>query len=131
MPVTITAAQRDAIYELVISGLADIGRVWTFVEADNFAAAQAAGREVADDLRLLDELAWGPTIEGQTVELTLSHAVLTRALARLHSDTVGALDVYVSRPRVDEALAQRDLATADALTQILARLATPGEESER
>lgn len=56
MPVTITAPQRDAIYELVISGLAEIGRVWTFVEADNFAAGQAAGREVADDLRLLDQL---------------------------------------------------------------------------
>lgn len=57
--------------------------------------------------------------------------VLTRTLARLHSDTVGVLDVYVSRPRVDEALAQRDLSTADALTQILAQLAAPGQETER
>lgn len=129
MPVTITRAQRDAIYEMVINHLTGIGDVWLGVHRRDFADAKRLGRKFAEDLRLLEDLGWSETIDHETVTLTMPPDELTRTLARLHKDAAGALGVYVSRPKEDEELAQRDLAASEALGEILSRLAEPTDDA--
>jgi hypothetical protein len=122
MPVTITRAQRDAIYEMVIMHLSAIGDVWLCVKRRDFADAKEMGGKFAEDLRLLEDLGWPEAIERETVTLTMPPSSLTRTLARLHKDAAGALGTYVSRPKDDEERAQRDLAASEALGEILSRL---------
>jgi hypothetical protein len=129
MPVTITRAQRDAIYEMVIMHLTAIGDVWLSVKRRDFADAKEMGRKFAEDLRLLDDLGWPETIERETVTLTMPPGELTRTLARLHKNAAEALGVYVSRPKEDEEFAQRDLAASEALGEILGRLAEPAADA--
>ncbi|MGH2947558.1 MAG: hypothetical protein ACRDPC_15115 [Solirubrobacteraceae bacterium] len=129
MPVTISRAQRDAIYVMVINHLTAIGDVWTCVDRREYAAAKRMGREFAEDLRLLDELGWAETIDRETVALTLPAEELTRTLARLHNDASGSLGTYVSRPKEEEELAQRDLAASEAIGEILSQLAQPAADA--
>jgi hypothetical protein len=44
-------------------------------------------------------------------------------LARLHGDATGALGTYVSRPKDDEALAERDVTALQVVGELLSRLA--------
>jgi hypothetical protein len=123
VPLTITRAQRDAIYEMVVNHLTAIGDVWISVDRHEFATAKRMGREFREDLRLLEDLGWAETIDGETVALTVPPGELTRTLARLHKDAAGSLGTYVSRPKNDEELAERDLAASEALGEILSQLA--------
>jgi hypothetical protein len=122
---TITRAQRDAIYEAVITHLTGIGDVWISVQRRDFAAAKRLGRAFAEELRLLEDLGWSETIDRETVALTVPADELIRTVARLHRDAMGALGAYVSRPRNDEELAQRDVAASEAFGELLSQLARP------
>jgi hypothetical protein len=128
--VTITRAQRDAIYEMVVTHLAGIGDVWICVDRREFAAAERLGRDFAEDLRLLEDLGWAETVDSETVALTVPSNELTRTLARLHKDAAGSLGTYVSRPKDDEELAQRNLAASDAIGEVLSQLAGPADHEE-
>jgi hypothetical protein len=127
VPLTINRAQRDAIYEMVVNHLSAIGDVWLCVERREFADAKRMGREFAEDLRLLENLGWAETIDRETVALTVPADELTRTLARLHKDAAGSLGTYVSRPKDDEELAERDLAASEAFGEILSQLARPAD----
>jgi hypothetical protein len=133
VPLTITRAQRDAMYEIVSPHLTGIGDVWLCVKRREFAEAKKMGREFAEDLRLLEDLGWSETIDGDTVTLTVPPDDLTRTLARLHMRAARSLGVYVSRPKNDEELAERDVAASETLGVILGRLArqSSGEEVAR
>jgi hypothetical protein len=98
--VTITRAQRDAIYAMVINHLTAIGDVWLSVKRRDFADAKEMGRKFSEDLRLLDDLGWPETIDHETVTLTMPPGALTmppgeltRTLARLHKDAAGAIGI--------------------------------------
>jgi hypothetical protein len=93
---TITRAHRDAIYEMLISHLTAIGDVWLCIDRREFATAKRLGREFAEDLRLLEDLGWSETIDGEAVALTVPLDVLTRTVARLHKDARRA-PIFVSR----------------------------------
>jgi hypothetical protein len=56
VPLTISRAQRDAIYEMVVNHLTAIGDVWRCVDRREFGTAKRLGHEFAEDLRLLDDL---------------------------------------------------------------------------
>jgi hypothetical protein len=103
------------------------------VQRREFAEAKTTGREFAEDLRLLEDLGWSETIDRDTVALTVPPDELTRTLARLLRRAARALGVYVSRPRNDEEVAQRDLAAAETLGAILGQLAqhASGEDVAR
>jgi hypothetical protein len=129
MPVTISCAQRDAIYEVVINHLTAIGDVWMCVDRREYADAKRLGREFAEDLRLLEDLGWAETIDRATVALTQPPDELTSVLARLHRDASASLGTYVLRPKDEEELAQRDLAASKALGAILSELAQPADDA--
>jgi hypothetical protein len=112
---TITRAQRDAIYEIVIPHLTAIGDVWLCVKRREFAETKRMGREFAEELRLLEDLGWSETIDRDTVTLTVSPDELARTVARLHRCAARLLGVYVSRPKNDEEFAERDIAASETL----------------
>jgi hypothetical protein len=83
MNVTVTAEQRDALYDQILDRLTGIGDIEMAVQSGNFDAAQRLGQEYSDDLRLLvDDLGFGES-HGEAVALTTSPEVLRRALVRL------------------------------------------------
>jgi hypothetical protein len=61
VPLIISRAQRDAIYEMVVNHLTAIGDVWISVQGGDFATATRLGRDFAEDLRLLENLGWSET----------------------------------------------------------------------
>jgi dihydrodipicolinate synthase/N-acetylneuraminate lyase len=123
MSLTITREQRDAIYEAVMNHLSGIADVWMAVEQRDFANAKRLGALFAEDLRLLEDLGWSDRIDHEAVELTLPSDELTRTLTRLHADAAAAVGEYLSRPKEDEALAQRDHVASQALGELLSELA--------
>jgi hypothetical protein len=51
---TISCAQRDAIYDMVVDHLSGIRDVWIHLDRRDFATAKQLGREFAEELRLLE-----------------------------------------------------------------------------
>jgi hypothetical protein len=123
MSLTITREQRDAIYEVVLNHLTGIGDVWLAVERGDFEEASELGRDFGENLRLLADLGWEEAIDREQFTLTMPCAELARAVVRLHERANGSLGSYVSRPKEDEELAERDVAAAAALAELLGKLA--------
>lgn len=83
MSPTITAAQRDALYDLILDRLSGIGDISLAIQARNYADAERLGREYRDDLQLLlDDLGLGEG-NGEPVALGAPEEMLRRALPRL------------------------------------------------
>jgi hypothetical protein len=83
MSVTITAAQRDALYDQILDRLSGIGDIELAIEAENYDDAERIGRDYCDDLRLLlDDLGIGDG-DGKPVALVTPPDVLRRILPRL------------------------------------------------
>lgn len=83
MSTTITAAQRDALYDQILDRLSGIGDIEVAIQAENYDDAERIGREYSDDLRLLlDDLGIGDG-DGEPVELSAPPEVLRRVLPRL------------------------------------------------
>jgi hypothetical protein len=83
MSLTITAAQREALYDQILDRLSGIGDIALAIQAEKYADAERIGREYCDDLRfLLDDLGIGEG-DGEPVELSAPAEVLRRILPRL------------------------------------------------
>lgn len=87
---SITKDQRDTIHDLVLAHLESIGGLRYAIEREEFAAAESMGLEFGADLRLMEDLGWGPT-DHETVELTMPAENLVEVLVRLRGDAVAAL----------------------------------------
>lgn len=82
MTLTLTAIQRDLLYDQLLDHLSGIGDVWLAIDAGDFERADRLGREFVEDLTLISEsLGWGEG-DGDPVELTVSPEILRRALNR-------------------------------------------------
>lgn len=82
--VTITHAQRDAVYDQILDRLSGIDDVWLAVSTERYETADRLGREYSDELWLiLDDLGWGDGPEADTIELTTPADVLRRVFGRL------------------------------------------------
>ena len=81
MSLTITAAQRDALYDQILDRLSGIGDIELAIQAENYDDAERIGRDYSDDLRLLlDDLGIGEG-DGEPVELTTSPRCAAPSLA--------------------------------------------------
>lgn len=90
MGVTITAGQRDAVYDLVLDRLSGIGAVWLAASAEDFELAERLSREYSDELSVvLDDLGWGDGPDGTEIELRADPAVLRRIFSRFKGTTAG------------------------------------------
>jgi hypothetical protein len=82
-PLTITAEQRDVLYEHVLVRLTGINDINLALEQGEFEEAARLCDEFADFLRLLhDDLGWGDKAQGP-VELKSPPGVIGRSLARV------------------------------------------------
>ncbi len=119
---TITAAQRDALYDQILDRLSGLGDVWLAVCAENYEAAERLGREYSDDLRLVtDDLGWGEGPE-RAIELSTPPDVLRRALSRLR-DAAVSHDASQEELRAEvRASAERNRLVVEACRQVLTDL---------
>src|SRR5918998_2497886 len=119
MPLTISRKQRDALYELVVDHLTAIGDAWIELDKRDSATAKRQAREFVQDLHLLSDLGWDETIDSEWGTLTVPPGELVHTIARLHRQVTGALEAYVSRPKDEEAAAERDVTASGALGELL------------
>lgn len=89
--VTISGAQRQAFYEMVTDHLSCAGDLRTLLRRENFAEAERLGIELAEDLRLMEDLGWDKAFREQGVDLTMPPEDLVEVLTRLRSDAEGGL----------------------------------------
>jgi hypothetical protein len=82
--VTITHAQRDALYDQILDRLSGIEDIWIAASTGRYETADRLGREYSDELRLmLDDLGWGAGRRVETIELATAPDVLRRIFGRL------------------------------------------------
>jgi hypothetical protein len=122
MSLTITAAQRDALYDQVLDRLSGIGDIEVAIQSENYDAAERIGREYSDDLRLLlDDLGFGGG-NGEPVELTAPADVLRRVLPRLR-DLAEGFTVSLEREWIETSeTRERNRLISEACEAILADL---------
>jgi hypothetical protein len=122
MTPTITAQERDALYDQILDRLSGIGDIELAIKVENYVAAERLGREYSDDLRLLlDDLGLGEG-DGEPVELTSPPDVLRRVLPRLRDLAVS----HSASQREDWAetreIEERNRLVAEACQSVLADL---------
>jgi hypothetical protein len=124
MTPTITADQRDALYDQILDRLSGIGDIEVAIQAGNYDDAERLGREYSDDLRLLfEDLGIGEG-NGQPVELTAPPEVLRRVLPRLRELAEGqTAGLEEQRSEVRE-LDERNRLVSEACGSVLASLDT-------
>jgi hypothetical protein len=125
---TITADQRDGLYELVRNHLAGIGDIAIALEERrDYTGAQQLARQFAEDLRLLVDIGWRPDDRRQAFALTMQPPELAKALGRLHEEAERPAERQ-SREE-DEETDRRLLGGLDACEAVL--LALDGREGEQ
>jgi hypothetical protein len=89
---TIDRHQRDGLYELVRNHLGSVGDLWHALEDEkDFAKAERLGRQLGEDLRLLDDIGWKDKDDRESFELTMRPLDLTEVLKRLHAEAAAVL----------------------------------------
>jgi hypothetical protein len=125
--VTISGAQRQAFWEMVTDHLSCAGDLHTLLVSKDFPEAERLGIELAEDLRLMEDLGWDKAFREQGVDLTMPAEDLIEILTRLRSDAEGALreSAEARESREAEETAKRNyqlaLDTCDGLLSLLAR----------
>ena len=119
---TITAAQRDAVYDQLLDRLSGIGDIELAIQAEKYDAAERLGREYSDDLLLLlDDLGVGPG-DGEPVQLTSPPDLLRRVLPRLRQLAEGMKAGQEAAWTESQALRHRTRLVADACDRVLSEL---------
>jgi hypothetical protein len=122
MSPTITAEQRDALYDQILDRLSGIGDIETAIQSQKYDAAERIGREYSDDLRLLlDDLGIGDG-QGEPVELTAPPEVLQRILPRLREVAMNHTASLESELAEVQAVAERNRLVSEACASVLGDL---------
>jgi hypothetical protein len=121
--VTITAEQRDALYDRILDRLSGIGDVWLAANSQDFATAERLGREYSDELRLVhDDLGWGDGPDSGAVELESSPDVLRRVFARLRDTTATERKAQATGWAESRNLEERNRLVSEACASVLREL---------
>jgi hypothetical protein len=122
MSTTVSAAQRDALYDQILDRLSGIGDIELAIRAENYDDAERIGRDYSDDLRLLlDDLGIGDG-DGNPVELTTSPDVLRRVLPRLRQLALGYTASLKSELLEVQEVGERNRLVSEACEAVLADL---------
>jgi hypothetical protein len=123
MAVTITAEQRDALYDRFLDRLSGIEDVWLAASAADYDTAGRLGREYSDELRLvLDDLGWGDGRGNQDIELRTDSDVLRRVFSRLRDSTAGERAAQATSWAEGRALDHRNRLVGEACATVLEAL---------
>jgi hypothetical protein len=116
---TITAAQRNAVYQQILDHMSNAGDLSLLVEQGDLSAARRLAREVSDDLQLvLDGLGWGETTSGGGIDLDLPGEQLRRTFSRLRERAVEQREA--SSQEFVETEYERALIVIETCDQVLA-----------
>jgi hypothetical protein len=133
MPITISAAQREALYVQVLDHLSGLGDLWLAIEGEDYPRADALGHAFADDLRLLlDDLGWPDRKElppGGRVELTMPPEDLRRVIERLRDEATELFADTILVPADEKGVLRRTALAADACGRVLLALDREAGES--
>lgn len=124
MNLTINRADRDALYEGLMTDLTALDDIYTHLHNDEPAHARRLHRRFAVELRLLDDLGWEREPDAKRFELTLPARELRPIIERIYWTSVSALS-----DKPDELLedARETISNATvACPELLARLAEDG-----
>ncbi|HTR75367.1 MAG TPA: hypothetical protein VMH33_08950 [Solirubrobacterales bacterium] len=120
---TITAEQRDALYDRVLDRLSGIGDILLAADSEDFATADRLGREYADELALVcDGLGWGPGSRSDVIELNNSPELLLRVFARLRGAAVSERETQARSWDESRILEERNRLVDQACTDVLRAL---------
>jgi len=120
MAVTITAEQRDALYDRILDRLSGIEDVWLAASSADYDTADRLGREYSDELRLvLDDLGWGGRPGDEDVELTTDPDVLRRVFGRLRDSTAGERAAQATSWAEGRVLEHRNRLVGEACAAVL------------
>jgi hypothetical protein len=123
MAVTISAEQRDALYDRILSRLSGIDDIWLAASSADYGTADRLGREYSDELRLvLDDLGWGDGPEGDELELATDPVVLRRVFARLQRSTVTEREAQATSWAESRVLEDRNRLVGEACATVLGAL---------
>lgn len=125
MAITITAGQRDLLYEDILIHLSGLDGIEIAFRNGEFELAQELCELFADELRIMNEsLGWNLEHENETVELKTSADVLRRVLPRRRSVAL-TLDESEETERAElKANGVRNLQLAETCSEILKNLAS-------
>ncbi len=122
MSLTISAAQRDALYDQILDRLSGIGDIEIAIGAEQYDRAERIGREYSDDLRLLlDDLGIGKG-DGRPLALVTPPDVLHRVLPRLRERAEkhsAGLEAELTESRM---IKERNRLVSEACAAVLANL---------
>lgn len=104
MPITITRAQRDAIWADLVADLSAIGDIDIALRHDEWAKARELRTRFEQDMRLLDDLGWGQHDPGEQFALTIAPDDLTRTLQRLYDSAEQHAHTHLLQSGIDEAI---------------------------
>ncbi len=126
MALTITATQRDLLYDDILTRLSGIGDIELAVDQDDYVTARRLGMAFSDDLRLMSEdLGWGEKGPAGVIELNTPPDVLRRALGRIRDVALG-VDASEEKERAElRENAERNHLIVEACRQVLAELDGP------
>lgn len=123
MTVTITADQRDALYEDILVRLAAIEDVWTAASVKNFEEANRLALAYSDELRLLaEDLGWGDRAPPAPIELKTPPDVLHRAFDRIRDLSLGLSEAEEKERSALQESQQRTQLVLETCNQVLAGL---------
>jgi hypothetical protein len=124
MAVTITAAQRDALYDRVLDRLSGIGDILLAAGSEDFPTADRLGREYSDELMLVcDGLGWGARSRSDVVELgDTSPELLLRVFARLRGAAASEREAQARSWDESRTLEERNRLVDQACTTVLRAL---------
>jgi hypothetical protein len=132
MPATtirIDREQREGLYELVRNHLGSAGDLVDLLEQEkDWGKAEQLGVELAEDIRLMQDLGWGEDEGREGVELTMPPLDLTEVLNRLHGEAEVVLAGANPSPE-DAETNQRFLRGMDACETVLINLDSSGEHA--
>jgi hypothetical protein len=125
--VTISASQRDLLYERILIHLSGVDGVWSAATNERLDEAQSLGREFSDELRLIvDDLGWGERSGDEPIELTTPPDVVQRVVERiaaLAEDSDAAEEETRAALRAAEEEHQQVRETCDQILADLTKLA--------
>jgi hypothetical protein len=123
MPITITRAHRDALYEELLTDLTGVGDIYLALSNRDSELAQRLWRRYEPELRLLDQLGWSPVEPIERFAIDLPREVLVRALAGLQERAEQIVGMHIAEPKDGVEVAQRAVHALAACRSAVAQLA--------
>jgi hypothetical protein len=123
MTPTISADQRNLLYDHMLNRLSGIADVWLAVKQEDYGAARRLGVAISDDLRLITEdLGWGEKAPSETIALRTPPDVVRRALRRMRAEAL-KVDAREEEKRAElRENGEANQLLAEACRQVLASL---------